>query len=76
MNLTGEVIKFVRFARQIDQRKLARMAGIAQCTVSKIETGAAELSQANYERIVGALELSEADILHAKNHVAASKRFQ
>lgn len=76
MQLTGEVMKFIRFTKGIDQRTLATLTGVAQCTVSKFERGVLNLSPLTAKRFMQALQLSEADIMHAKNHIQMLNRFK
>lgn len=76
MKLTGEIVRFLRTTAGLDQRSLAKETSIAQTTISAIETGKLPISPRNNQRLVQFFNVNEADLLHAKNIVHMTKRFE
>lgn len=61
----GRQIRFLRTRKGISQTVLADQAEIARESLSRIETGSAEVSLSALLRIAKALEVKMSELLHA-----------
>jgi transcriptional regulator with XRE-family HTH domain len=73
MNDTARNLKLLRVLADLSQLELARRSGVHFTTISAYETGGAEPKQQTVEKVLEALELTEAD-LKAVDFSAGSSR--
>lgn len=59
----GETIKKIRKAKGLSQRELAKLAGVSDATISKLENNTANITMENIKKIVSALGFSFEEIL-------------
>jgi transcriptional regulator with XRE-family HTH domain len=62
MNDTARNLKLLRVLADLSQLELARRSGLHYTTISAYETGGAEPKQQTVEKVLEALELTEADL--------------
>lgn len=71
----GERLKSLRLQMGLSQRKLAERAGVANATISQIESGALNPTVGALKRIVGAIPMSLGEFFSETNEVARPKIF-
>ncbi|AQX56038.1 helix-turn-helix domain-containing protein [Priestia flexa] len=76
MKLNGEIVRFLRTTKGIDQISLSKQTSISQGALSMIETGKIPISPTNNQRLIQFFKVSEADLIYANNIVQMSKRFK
>lgn len=76
MKLDGKTVRLLRTTKGLDQRALSKATGISQTMICSIENGKVTISPKNQQRLIRFFNLSEADILAARNIVHMLKRFE
>lgn len=76
MELTGELVHFLREIKNIPQWKLAEKLGANQSTICRIEKGVLRITPAYEYKLKKALEIGDKDVLEAWNFLQLSKKFK